>query len=451
MSHVTGVFSDDGASTFIENMLKDEPSSPTRGIQRSQSASSIPQELLLTTTAHNIPADRDGDWGWASLNDVASSEEKPMKRRSRRGSKGEHTKRRKKRSSNISNVRDVSMDAPSTPTSGPNTAPLRGKQSPSDRIPIPELKSSLSSPHTPPRRMLNARSPRKVGRRMASPSSGDHERRQMSPSPGRSPSGRRRSSTTRRKMSRSRSPAGSRSVSPSSAAGAASDNHSTSSSRGSHRSSSTRRRRSRTSSAVMSISPAGSWDKGSASGNSSFGSIQSAARTRRRSRTSYNNAPLPVRERSLSPGGLQKSRKVGNLSRYLNDGPEEKEKIPFRRLSPRSSQSIRRRSNTQEDWAEKMKRRGSDPIAARTERLRSSSPSFRWHTTACSKSPPSVTRRRSKSPSSRQLLSKLISANQKILLDLANEDWDVDDSVVWKQPSKAKIMMEDESSWTHIQ
>jgi hypothetical protein len=142
------------------------------------------------------------------------------------------------------------------------------------------------------------------------------------------------------------------------------------------------------------------------------------------------------------------------LSHHLNDNkkPDNHEKVPFRRLSPRSSQSIRRKSNSNVNSMPDVKqhRQQSDPVVTRAQRLRSKSSSSRWNSTAC-KSPPSICRRRpdsSKSPSSsRRRLPSAIASNRQLILQLTKEDWDGEDSVVWKKPSKASIM-DDESSWT---
>jgi hypothetical protein len=465
MSHVSGVYSDDGASTFIENMLKEEPKLPKRRMKRSHSTSNVPEELLIMA-----PQEKSEE----SLNDLSAAV-KPKRKSSSRKSKNEKSKHKKKKPSsseqasaptsprrkyhgNISVVRD--KEAPSTPESGFNT--VLAPTSPSHRSPshrslrfsLPALAHSPVRPHTPPRRL--ASSPRRRSTIQISRTS--MSGRRVSPSPGRSasPGEQRRRSSTRRRLSRSRSPSNSRSISPSSigekGGGSASEN----SSYGSHQS--TRRRTSRTRTNSRSISPSTSWDRSSASGasgsssrGSSYGSMPSGSR-RRRSRSSYPSAP--VRERTLSPGSLRRHNQAPRLSHHLNDNKktDNHEKVPFRRLSPRSSQSIRRKSGSDVNSIPHIRqhRRQSDPVVTRALRLRSKSPSSRWNSTAC-KSPPSICRRRpdsSKSPSSsRRRLPSAIASNQQLILQLTKEDWDGEDSVIWKKPSKASIM-DDESLWT---
>eukprot|EP00980_Cylindrotheca_fusiformis_P008397 scaffold1775_cov83-Cylindrotheca_fusiformis.AAC.6 len=275
----------------------------------------------------------------------------------------------------------------------------------------------------------------KRGERRVSPTpSGGSKRgdRRITHSPRRSasPHVERTRTLSRKRLPRSRSTDKPRSASPSSRS-AGSSSYGT---YGSHQNS--RRSKSKTRSTSRSISPGDSSDLGSPSGAS-----------RRRSKTTRPSQI--VHERTLSPVHQSRQRQSGRLSSYLNDNePENTENCPFRRLKPRSPQNIRRKSNRIVEGTKdaKYQRRRSDPLLARSLRLqspRSGSSSCKNPHTA-SRQSPSISRRRVSGTTKR------ISSNRQTLIQIANndDDWDAEDSVMWRQPSKASIMNDDESSWT---
>lgn len=475
MSHVSGVYSDDGASTFIANMLSDDPKKIKRRIKRSHSTSNVPVDVQFKTS-NEKPEEATEVWGWTALNDLSPIDVKP-KRKNRKSSKSQKSKRKTKKA--VSGTRnsvskksreEVSKvgenQAPATPQSRFTTV-LAPKISPGHRVSMPELSHSAEHPHAPPHRFPSspsASTKRRSTRRVPpSPSKVSNIRprrpsrtgRRVSPSPSRSASphnNEQRRTSTRRRLSRSRSPSNSRSTSPSGGSISGNSSYGSYGTHSSHQNS--RRRKSRNSVQSRSISPSNSWDRGSATGESRTSSLGSTQSGSRRTRSRCSIPSQPVRDRTLSPGSLRRHKQSGRLSKYLND-KDDNSSLPFRRLSPRSAQSIRRKSGNNIDSMKDREvkaqpRRKSDPVLARTLRVRSKSPSSRWTANAC-KSPPSVSRRRhdtSKSPStSRKRLSNAFTANRQLMLQIANDAWDGDDSFVWKQPSKAYIM-DDESSWT---